>query len=59
MNRHPVLTAAAVFVALVIASRLVSKPAGSSAISAALGNPSGSVPYAIGARAMGPLGGLF
>jgi len=48
-----------VFVALVIASRLFSKPAGSSALSAALGNPSGSVPYAIGARAMGPVGGMF
>lgn len=59
MERHPVITAAAVFVALVVLSRLVTKPANSNALAAALGNPSGSVPYAIGASAMGPIGGMF
>lgn len=59
MERHPVITAAAVFVALVVLSRLVNKPAGSNAISVALGSPSGAVPYAIGASVMGPIGGVF
>ena len=59
MQRHPVITAAAVFVTLVVVSRLVTKPASSNALAAALGNPSGSVPYAVGASAMGPVGGLF
>lgn len=59
MERHPVITAAAVFVALVVLTRLVTKPAGSNPISVALGSPSGAVPYAIGASVMGPIGGVF
>ena len=59
MNQHPVVIAGFVFVALVLISRVVTRPAGSDVLAVALGNPSGTVPYAVGASAMGPVGGMF
>jgi len=57
--KNPLVIFGVAFVAMVVASRVLLKPESSSIVGAALGNPSGSVPFAIGATAIGPIGGVF
>lgn len=56
---HPVVVAGATILALTWAVRVALRPTGADPVAVALGNPTGAVPYAIGARAMGPVGGVF
>jgi len=57
--KDPFVIFGVAFVLMVVASRVALKPATSSVVGAALGNPSGSVPFAIGAGSIGPVGGVF
>lgn len=57
--RHPVVIAGGTILVLTWLTNVLTRGEGANPLAAALGNPSGSVPYAVGASAMGPVGGLF
>lgn len=57
--RHPVVIVGGTILVLTWVANVLTRAEGASPLAAALGNPSGSVPYVTGAPSMGPLGGLF